>query len=184
MMPEAEKVYEDNRSHKKRVAWTVDFVKANLRPGSKILDLGPKNILSQELQNVGYKVENANSQDLDVDYSCVRKEGYDAFTSFEVFEHMVSPLPLLKAVQAPLLITSVPLSLWFARAYRGNLEEDPFDEHYHEFEPWQFELLLRKSGWNVDDKELHTSFDKRSIGIRPILRRFYPRYLIVTATRS
>ena len=55
-MPEAEKVYKDNRSHEKRVAWTVDFVKANLRPGSKILDLGPKNILSQELQNVGYNV--------------------------------------------------------------------------------------------------------------------------------
>ena len=92
-MPEAEKVYKDNRSHEKRVAWTVDFVKANLRPGSKILDLGPKNILSQELQNVGYNVENANSQDLDVDYSCVKKEGYDAFTSFEVFAHMVRPWP-------------------------------------------------------------------------------------------
>jgi hypothetical protein len=184
MMPESEKIYKDYRFHEKRVAWTVDFVRANLNPGAKILDLGPKNILSQALQNEGYIVENANSQDLDVDYDCVKKEGVDAFTSFEVFEHLVSPLPLLKAVQAPLLITSVPLSLWFARAYRGNLEEDRFDEHYHEFEPWQFELLLRKSGWCVSRKELHASFDKRSFGIRPILRRFYPRYLIVAATRS
>ena len=184
MMPESEKIYKDNRFHEKRVAWTVDFVRANLNPGAKILALGPKNILSQALQNEGYIVENANSQDLDVDYDCVKKEGVDAFTSFEVFEHLVSPLPLLKAVQAPLLITSVPLSLWFARAYRGNLEEDRFDEHYHEFEPWQFELLLRKSGWCVSRKELHASFDKRSFGIRPILRRFYPRYLIVAATRS
>lgn len=184
MIPESEKIYKDNRFHEERVAWTVDFVRANLNPGAKILDLGPKNILSQALKNEGYIVENANSQDLDVDYDCVKKEGFDAFTSFEVFEHLVSPLPLLKAVQAPLLITSVPLSLWFARAYRGNLEEDPFDEHYHEFEPWQFELLLRKSRWSVIRKELHASFDKRSFGIRPILRRFYPRYLIVAATRS
>lgn len=182
-MTEIEKIYKDNRFLDKRIDWTIRFSKANLRPGSKILDLGPKNLLSIKLQSAGYTVDNAYSQDLDIDYDCVKKGGYDAFTSFEVFEHLVSPLPLLKAVQAPLLITSVPLSLWFARAYRGNLDEDPFDEHYHEFEPWQFELLLSKSGWKIDQKEFHTSFDPKSIGIRPFLRRFYPRYLIVAATR-
>lgn len=183
-MAAQEKIYKNNNSAlQRRVSWTIDFVKRQLPSGAKILDLGPKNIVSKELERHGFIVQNAFSHDLDVDYSCVQKEGFDAFTSFEVFEHMVSPMPLIQSIQAPLLITSVPLSLWFSKAYRGDLNEDPFDEHYHEFEPWQFELLLKKSGWKINTKEFHTSYNSASLGIRPILRRFYPRYLIVSASR-
>lgn len=182
-MAELEKVYADNKFLAKRLIWTIDFVHEHAPPKSRILDLGPRNIISKKLQHIGYEVENAYSHDLDDDFDCVRQEGFDVFTSFEVFEHLVSPLPLIKAVKAPKMIASIPLSLWFAKSYRGNLQEDSFDEHYHEFEPWQFKLLLRKGGWKIDAVEFHTSYDPKAIGIRPILRRFYPRYMVVAASR-
>lgn len=183
-MAPREKVYRDNKTHLIRANWTVDFVKKHLPSGSKILDLGPKNALSKRLESEGYLVQNAYSNDLDAEFDCASQAGFDAFTSFEVFEHMVSPMPLLKSIQAPLLITSIPLSLWFAKAYRGDLNDDPFDEHYHEFEPWQFELLLRKSGWNIEEVEYHRSYKPWSFGLRPLLRRVYPRYMLVFASRT
>lgn len=179
-----EKTYVASRALEKRIQWTSDFVQKELKPGSKILDLGVPNPVSKALKGHGFHVESASSSDLDFDCECVKQEGFDAFTSFEVFEHMLNPLTLLSNIQAPRLITSVPLSLWFAKAYRGNLSEDRFDEHYHEFEPWQFESLLAKAGWTIDRTEFHRSYKSFSFGVRPILRRFHYRYMMVSAHRT
>ncbi|MDE0978449.1 MAG: hypothetical protein OSA78_00500 [Flavobacteriales bacterium] len=78
------------------------------------------NPLSKAMSKAGYDVSNATSPDLDVDITCAKQDGFDAFTSFEVFDHMVNPMPLLASIKAPVLSASVPLSLWFAKAYRGN----------------------------------------------------------------
>jgi hypothetical protein len=185
MMALAEKNYtKHNASLEKRFEWTTQFVQAHVPEGGRILDLGVPNPMSKALVAQGYVVENAFSEDLDFGCDAVKQKGFDAFTSFEVFEHMVNPLPLLLSIEAPVLIASVPLALWFSSAYRGNLEEDPFDEHYHEFEPWQFELLLRKGGWTITHSEKHTSYPGIPNGIRPILRRFYPRYFLIRAERQ
>ncbi|MCW8980959.1 MAG: methyltransferase, partial [Altibacter sp.] len=51
-----------------------------------------------------------------------------------------------------------------------------------EFEDWQFDWLLEKAGWTIKKREKFTNPVKK-IGIRPILRRFTPRYYLVYAER-
>jgi hypothetical protein len=79
------------------------------------------------------------------------------------------------------LVASVPIRLWFSTAYRS--KTDPWDRHYHEFEDWQFDWLLEKSGWEIKDRAKWTNPVKK-IGIRPLLRSFTPRYYIVYAERK
>ena len=101
-------------------------------------------------------------------------------TAFEIFEHSVSPFNVLNDIRATKLVASVPLKLWFASAYRS--KTDKWDRHYHEFEDWQFDWLLEKSGWRIVKSEKFTNPVKK-IGIRPILRRITPRYYLVYAER-
>ena len=56
------------------------------------------------------------------------------------------------------------------------------DRHYHEFEDWQFDWLLEKAGWNIKKRQKWTSPISK-IGIRPILRKFTPRYYAVYAEK-
>ena len=86
----------------------------------------------------------------------------------------------IKEVKANKLVATVPLKLWFTKAYRS--PTDPWDRHYHEFEPWQVDWLLEKSGWKIIATEKWTS-PVNQIGIRPILRKFTPRYYAVYAER-
>jgi hypothetical protein len=57
-----------------------------------------------------------------------------------------------------------------------------WDRHYHEFEDWQFDWLLEKTGWKIMARGKWTNPTKK-IGIRPLLRWFTPRYYIVYAER-
>lgn len=97
-----------NAALAKRFEWTCAFVKTHVPGGGKILDLGVPNPMSKKLIERGYLVENAFSDDLDFGCDAVKQKGFDVFTSFEVFEHMVNPLPLLQDIEAPVLIASVP----------------------------------------------------------------------------
>ena len=74
----------------------------------------------------------------------------------------------------------MPLRLWFSSAYRN--KNDIRDCHYHEFEDWQFDWLLEKSGWKIIKKEYWTNPTKK-IGLRPFLRLFVKRYYAVYAER-
>lgn len=133
------------------------------------------------MQSEGYAVTNTSGENLDDDQSAVRQPGYDAVTAFEIFEHMMAPYNVLKAIEAPVLVATVPLKLWFKSAYWNTT--DPWDCHYHEFEPKQFILLLERSGWNPE-KVIYWK-DKAPInGIRPLLRRFWPRYMGVVCSRK
>ena len=169
-----------NPARKKRFISTLEFLKASLPEGSRILDLGTPNDLSTYISENGYIVENAYGVDFDLQPEIIDKEGYDAVTMFEVLEHLVNPMGVLQAVKAPKLYASVPLALWFAKAYRNQADE--WDQHYHEFEDWQFEWLIKKSGWKINKSEKWVS-PVRKIGFRPILRYFTPRYIIVEAER-
>ena len=102
-------------------------------------------------------------------------------TAFEIFEHLVAPFNALREIKADKLIASVPLKLWFSNAYRN--PNDKRDRHYHEFEDWQFDWLLEKSGWEIISKKKWSNPAKK-IGLRPILRLFTPRYYIVYAKRK
>ena len=166
---------------KKRYKYTLHFLKELVSKEDAILDLGVSNPFSELLQKKGYQVTNTQGEDLDLDTSAVRQSGYDVVTAFEIFEHLVSPFNVLHDIQAKKLIASVPLKLWFASAYRSKSDER--DRHFHEFEDWQFDWLLEKSGWTIKKREKFTNPVKK-VGIRPILRRFTPRYYLIYAERT
>ncbi|MDY0202375.1 MAG: hypothetical protein RBR40_15455 [Tenuifilaceae bacterium] len=171
-----------NKGLIRRYSRTLEFVKKNIKNDSKILDLGIVNPFSDILTNQGFSVINTEKDmDLDFEFDIVKKNDFDVVTAFELFEHMVAPFNLLRAINAPKLIASVPLKLWFANAYWN--EKDPWDRHYHEFEPRQFDMLLIKAGWKIIKSEKWVS-PSNKIGIRPLLRSFTPRYYIVYCERE
>jgi hypothetical protein len=166
---------------KRRYGKTLDFLTGSVPPPAKVLDLGTPNRFSDIMKEKGYIVENTHGEDLDDDVRAVKEDKYDLVTSFEVFEHMLAPYLLLKEVKARYLVASVPLHQFFTKAYWS--PTDPWDRHYHEFEPKQFDMLLDKSGWKIIRSEKWTG-PVRNIGIRPLLRLFVKRYYIVFCERK
>ncbi|WP_228852375.1 methyltransferase domain-containing protein [Aegicerativicinus sediminis] len=171
----------ENTYPTKRFKLTLEFLKEHIDRTNHILDLGVTNPLSEVMISEGYKITNTSGIDLDEDTHEVETEDYQVVTAFEIFEHLVAPYNVLKAIKAKKLVCSVPLKLWFSNAYKN--ENDPRDRHYHEFEDWQFDWLLEKAGWTIIDKKKWTH-PTNKIGLRPILRYFYPRYYIVYAERQ
>ncbi|WP_019037854.1 methyltransferase [Psychroflexus tropicus] len=171
----------ENTYPEKRFKITLEFLKTHIPPPQEILDLGVKNPFSELLVSEGYSVENTFGQDLDEDRKQLEKSTANISTAFEIFEHLLSPLEVMKSLPGNYLFASVPLKLWFARAYKS--KTDPWDRHYHEFEQWQFDWLLDKAGWEIIDSKSFTHPVKK-IGIRPILRLFTPRYYLVFCKRK
>ena len=165
----------------KRFKHTAEFLQKHVSKDSEILDLGVENPFSEIMREMGYAVKNTFGEDLDLDTSTIEISGADVVTAFEIFEHMLSPFTVLKAIKANQLVASVPLRLWFSSAYRS--KTDVWDRHYHEFEDWQFDWLLEKAGWKIVARDKWTNPTKK-LGIRPILRWFTPRYYIVYAERA
>ena len=146
-----------------------------------IFDLGVRNPFSEIMKQNNYEVYNTSGEDLDEEPNPKMPNNVDLVTGFEIIEHLVSPYPLLKNIKAKRIFLTVPIKLWFSKAYKS--ETDPFDRHYHEFEPWQFDWLLEKSGWKIIKKEYWKN-PSNKIGFRPLLRRFTNRYYAVYAERS
>ena len=165
---------------KKRYKNTLEFLKRHVAPTESILDLGVKNPFSEILKHEGYSIINTSGEDLDVDTKALDSDTSDVVTAFEIFEHLLSPFTVLKSIKSKKLVTSIPLRLWFATAYRS--KTDPRDRHFHEFESWQFDWLLEKAGWKIIATKKWTN-PTNKIGIRPFLRWFTPRYYIVYAER-
>jgi len=168
----------DNKQ--KRYKITLDYIQEFIPSRGKILDLGTPNELSEFIASYGYSVENTHGEDLDLEFAAVETDQYDAVTAFEIFEHMLAPYNILRKIKAKKLIASIPLNLWFAPAYWHPTNE--WDRHYHEFEEKQFIWLLEKTGWNVVKKKKWAA-PTGQIGFRPLLRFFFPRYLIVYCER-
>jgi len=166
----------------KRYAKTILFLKKHMPPPCKILDLGTTNDFSEIMKDNGYEVENTQGENLDINFKIVSESDADLITAFEIFEHMLAPFNLLNSIKNKKLIASIPLKLWFASAYWN--ENDDWDKHYHEFEPKQFELLLKRSNWSIIQSEQWKSYNPKTFGFRPILRRFYPRYYIVYCEKA
>ncbi len=164
----------------KRFKLTLQFLKKHISTSESVLDLGIKNPFSEIMVSEGYSVENTMGEDLDEDHSSIESSSADVVTAFEIFEHLLSPYEVLKSIKSHKVLISVPLKLWFASAYRS--KTDMRDRHYHEFEDWQLDWLLEKTGWTIKDRQKWTN-PVRKIGIRPILRQFTNRYYIVYAER-
>lgn len=170
----------ENSFPEKRFQKTLELLQKSVSTSEKILDLGVSNPFSEIMQKNGYNVSNTSGEDLDDDLSAVKTDEFDCITAFEIFEHLLAPYNILREIKANKLVASVPLKLWFAPAYRS--KTDTWDRHYHEFEDWQFDWLLEKSGWQIKDS-LQWAHPVNKIGLRPVLRKFTPRYYAVYAER-
>lgn len=168
-----------NRAKGRRYRKTWTFMSQTVKPPLTILDIGTPNEFSEFLKEQGFTVHNTSGSDLD-DFPDDAAVEADVATAFEIFEHLLNPYGVLKAIKAKTLIASIPLSLWFAKSYRNR--NDRWDQHFHEFEDWQFDWLLEKAGWEIVRREKWTS-PIRMPGIRPLLRLVTPRYYIVEARR-
>lgn len=171
----------ENTFPQKRYQKTLEFLQQTVPVPAKILDLGVENPFSEIMRNNGYIVNNTSGEDLDMDTSAVLSTDYDVVTAFEIFEHLVAPFNVLREIKAPKLVATVPLNLWFSSAYQNKSDER--DRHFHEFEDWQFDWLLEKSGWQVKKTSKWTN-PVQKIGFRPLLRKFTPRYYAVYAERK
>ena len=166
---------------KKRYQVTIDFMLKHQQPPKTILDLGVKNPFCEIMEKKGYKVQNTKGEDLDLDFTSLTNSNVEITTAFEIFEHLLAPFNALRNIKSEYLFASIPLKLWFSSAYRS--KTDPWDRHYHEFEDWQFDWLLDKSGWEIIDAVKFTN-PVHKIGFRPILRKFTPRYYLVYCKRK
>lgn len=173
-------MYEKTFPHK-RFGLTLSFLKKHISQQEKILDLGIENPFSRIMKTEGYSVMNTTGEDLDNDQSALQNNDYTVLTAFEIFEHLLNPYTVLQNVKCDKLVISVPLRLWFSPAYRS--KTDMWDRHYHEFEDWQLDWLLEKTGWVIKDRMKWTNPTKK-LGVRPLLRSFTPRYYIVYAERA
>ncbi|MCM5661678.1 methyltransferase domain-containing protein [Galbibacter mesophilus] len=171
----------ENSFPNKRYKKTIEFLESSVPKPTSILDLGVENPFSKIMQERGYQVENTKGEDLDIDFSTVINSDAEVVTAFEIFEHLLAPFNVLREIKSDKLIASIPLRLWFSPAYRS--KTDKWDQHYHEFEDWQFDWLLEKAGWEIKKRDKWTNPVKK-IGIRPLLRSFTPRYYIVYAERK
>jgi len=173
-------LYEKNFPNK-RFKLTLEFLNEFVSTNEKILDLGVANPFSEILINKGYNVTNTKGQDLDTNTSVVKTNEFDVVTAFQIFEHMLAPFNVLSDIKATKLVASVPLKLWFASAYKDNNHKDYC--HFHEFEDWQFDWLLEKTGWKIK-KSIRFTNPVKKIGFRPILRQFTPRHYLIYAERE
>jgi len=171
----------ENSFPNKRYKHTLQFLRKHINTSESILDLGVENPFTDIMRQDGYKVSNTKGEDLDFDFSAVTSTDAEVLTAFEIFEHLLAPLHLLSNTKSEKLVASIPLKLWFSPAYRS--KSDKWDRHYHEFEDWQFDWLLEKAGWEIQDTMKWTNPVKK-LGFRPFLRLFTPRYYIVYATRK
>ena len=165
----------------KRYKHTIKFLNSVVPPPARVLDLGVRNPFSEIMENHRYIVTNTEGEDLDLETHAVKTSAFDVVTAFEILEHLVSPFTVLSHIKASKLVVTVPLNLWFAKAYRS--KTNMWDRHFHEFEDWQFNWLLEKSGWEIKQTEKWIGPVKK-IGFRPFLRRFTPRYYAVYAERK
>jgi len=172
-------VYEGKFPHK-RYKLTYQFLEKHISKEETILDLGVENPFTEVMTKGGFKINNTSGEDIDEDTSAIENSDASVVTAFEIFEHLLSPYTVLKSIKADKLVASIPMRLWFSSAYRS--KTDKWDRHYHEFEDWQFDWLLEKTGWKIIDRQKWINPTKK-IGIRPILRWFTNRYYIVYAER-
>jgi len=172
----------ENTFPTERFEKTFKFLKKHVDTTEHILDLGVPNPFSEIMEKNGYQVSNTDGSDLDFNYDQVKTiPNYKVCTAFEILEHLISPMSVLRAVTCDKLLITIPLKLWFAPAYRS--KTDKWDRHFHEFEDWQLDWLVEKAGWKILDSEKWIIKNKK-IGIRPFLRNRTPRYYAIYAERN
>ncbi|HEY4540576.1 MAG TPA: methyltransferase [Faecalibacter sp.] len=165
----------------KRYNETLALLKRFAQPTDKILDLGIRNPFSEVMEEHHFQIKNTSGEDLDYHFHQLKNIDATFVTALEILEHLVNPMEVLRNLPGDKLLATVPMRLWFSSAYKS--KTDPRDVHYHEFEDWQFDMLLEKAGWKIIHRHKWTHGSNK-IGFRPLLRKITPRYYAVYAERN
>lgn len=91
----------------KRYKHTLEFLQSVLPAPATILDLGVRNPFSEIMEANGYTVINTKGEDLDLFPEIVKENNIDAVCAFEIFEHLIAPFNVLKAIEAKKIITTI-----------------------------------------------------------------------------
>jgi len=154
---------------KKRYQKTLSILKQYAPQGSTILDIGVENPFSTIMKEEGYTVLNTTGQDLDFEANTLQNFQADFTTALEILEHLVNPLAVLQNIPTDKILITVPLRLWFAKAYRNTA--DPRDCHYHEFEDFGGSFLRNLDTKGFKESVRHASSIYTSIGYRLVATR-------------
>lgn len=171
-----------------RMMMTERFLNKVINKDQQVLDLGEETLMSIYLKKKGFLIRDTQEEvDFDLNSNFLHEySDIDVLTAFEVLEHLFAPINILSNIPCEKLILTIPLKLWFASAYMHEAVLDGGHVaygHYHEFEPEQLHMLLDRTGWKIMYSEKWKAAPKLPLGIRPILRYFYPRYYAVYCER-
>jgi SAM-dependent methyltransferase len=148
------------------------LLKNRIHLHGKILDIGERNLFTEQLENL-YDVKIYNTYgDLDVEFNAPLFK-YDFVHYNNVIEHQFNPLFTLLKIREVLkpegiLILGTPVKptwITFAKC------------HFHEFDQYRFDKLIQRAGFAVIDK-VHFWHDIKLLGIRGILGSFWTKQAI------
>lgn len=166
------------------------FLRKTLKDTScEILDIGAPNRMSDYLITKGFKVESTHEG---IDFDMLNDElkmyeNKEVTTAFEVLEHLFDPMNFLNKITTDKLILTVPLQLWFSKPYMHVPLKDGGHVaygHFHEFVIEQLHMVLDKTGWKIIYDEKWKSAPRIPMGIRPVLRYFYPSVYAVYCEKT
>ncbi|MBS2212594.1 hypothetical protein KEM09_14345 [Carboxylicivirga mesophila] len=173
-----------------RFRLTEQFLHKTLGNAScEILDIGARNRMSEYLLSKDFKVESTH-EGIDFDMLNDELKAYEqkeVTTAFEVLEHLFDPMNFLNKIPTDKLILTVPLQLWFSKPYMHVPIKDGGHVaygHFHEFVIEQLHMVLDKTGWKIIYDEKWKSAPRVPLGIRPLLRYFYPSVYAVYCERT
>lgn len=174
MPPEA--LYENEINNPKAIRnreETVSLlIRNNISLRGKVLDIGERNLFTEQLESL-YSIRIYNTHgDLDVEFNCPYFK-YDFVHYNNVIEHQFNPLFTLLEIKKALkpegiLILGTPIKPeWITSAKC----------HFHEFDEYRFNKLIERSGFKVIDK-VHFWQDISLKGIRAIAGSFYTKQAV------
>lgn len=162
-----------------RAVLTVNFLKKHLKKGDVVLDIGEMNPTCEYIkERIGIIAENTLS-DLDYSISPLNSFSYKFVTCFEVIEHLMNPRTFLDNLHA---VTHENVKVFLSYPSRPKFLWNNKD-HFHEYDSLRRDLLFEKTGWKIIEKE-DFYIPTGKIGIRPIIRRFFPTTSIYTLKKN
>ena len=153
-----------------RIKRTLLYFDGKLNHKQNILDIGERNLLTDNLESKYDITIDSTSGDLDTDFSIPNKL-YDVIIYSHTIEHQFNPLYTLLRIKRVLRRNGV---LYILVPSRGKLLWDK--GHYHEIDDYRMRILLKRSGFKVISRGRQKQIRDWKFyltGIRPLLRLFF-----------
>jgi len=164
-----------------RYKYTSAFLnkhRGNKKERERVLDIGGKNEFGVRLaneHNLSYHYSIGDLDTLDWTVSESSSHEYEVVFCFEVLEHLLNPLLLLKLLYEKKYIDENS-KIFISVPRRPHFLWTP--HHFHEFDKSRFEYLIDRAGYKIITYERSGILWRNWIfyfrGIKPILRLIWP----------